>query len=102
MSIIPTNKTYDRRLLNTFLTILYGKNNLSTVVRFKEHLGIDKVDNVRDIDKPVSSAVAQSILNARVNNPGITFPSRASAYFEMKSSISNRLSVSIRSLSVRQ
>ena len=70
MSNTP-NPTLARRLLDQLLSITQSRNNASTVQRFKQLLDLDRVDNTRDIDKPVSIPTTIYIQTGGMENPQV-------------------------------
>lgn len=66
MSNIPS-PALAQRLLNNLLTIIQSRNNATTIARFKALLQLDKVDNTRDIEKPLSNSTITAILTGDVD-----------------------------------
>lgn len=66
MSNIPS-PALAQRLLNNLLTIIQSRNNATTITRFKALLQLDKVDNTRDIEKPLSNSTITAILTGDVD-----------------------------------
>jgi GTP cyclohydrolase III len=67
MSSIP-NPALAQRLMSQLLSIIQSRNNSNTITKFKEILQLEKVDNTRDVDKPVSNQTALVIQTGEVTN----------------------------------